>query len=117
MGRLPFLKKLVDRLQEALVQKYGSADYKRLNAQMRKTFVKVIHQDLSQWLPQIKASTLLIWGSNDTETPLWMAKVMEERIPDAGLVVEEGAGHFAYLERNATFLRVVRSLFEVDAGR
>ena len=43
-----------------------------------------------------------------------MAKVMEERIPDAGLVVEEGAGHFAYLERNATFLRVVRSFFGVD---
>lgn len=109
MGRLPFLKKMVDRLQEALVQKYGSADYKRLNAQMRKTFVKVIQQDLSQWLPQIKASTLLIWGSNDTETPLWMGQQMEKEIPDAGLVVFDGRSHFAFLEEAQRFLVIVNT--------
>ena len=59
--------------------------------------------------PRIKASTLLYWGEQDTETPLWMAKVMEEKIPDAGLVVEENAGHFAFLEQNARFLRIVSS--------
>ena len=34
---------------------------------------------------------------------------MSERIPDAGLVVEEGAGHFAYLEHSARFLRILKS--------
>ena len=76
---------------------------------MRKTFNLVIAQDLTDELPRIKASTLLYWGEQDTETPLWMAKVMEEKIPDAGLVVEPGVGHFAYLERNEKFLRIVRS--------
>lgn len=100
---------LPDKGREALVQRFGSTDYKALSPEMRKTFVKVISLDLTDRLEQIMAPTLLYWGAQDTETPLWMAKVMEEKIPDAGLVIEEGAGHFAYLEHNATFLRIVRS--------
>jgi len=103
MGDLP------ERGREALVQKFGSPDYRVLSPQMRRTFNKVISQDLTENLPQIKAPTLLYWGAQDTETPLWMGQMMEEKIPDAGLVVEEGCGHFAYLEQNAKFLRIVRS--------
>ncbi len=109
MGRLPFLKGFVDTLQEKLVQKYGSPDYKRLNPNMRKTFVKVINQDLSEYLSQIKASTLLIWGSNDTETPLWMGQRMEKEIPDAGLVVFDGRSHFAFLEEAQRFLVIANT--------
>lgn len=107
LGRIPFLKDLVDKWQEALVQKYGSADYKRLNPNMRKTFVKVINQDLAEWLPNIKASTLLVWGENDTETPLWMGRQMEKAIPDAGLVVFDGRSHFAFLEEPQRFQVIV----------
>ena len=95
--------------REALIQKFGSPDYRVLTPEMRQTFNKVISLDLSDCLCRVKAPTLLYWGAQDTETPLWMAKVMEERIPDAGLVVEEGAGHFAYLEQNRKFLRIVHS--------
>ena len=76
---------------------------------MRQTFNKVISLDLTDRLEKIKAPTLLYWGAQDTETPLWMGQLMEEKIPDAGLVVEEGCGHFAYLEQNAKFLRIARS--------
>jgi len=91
------------------VQKYGSPDYKRLNPNMRKTFVKVINQDLTEYLPQIKASTLLVWGSVDTETPLWMGQKLEKEIPDAGLVVFEGRTHFAFLEEAQRFLVIVNT--------
>lgn len=100
---------LPEKGREALVQQFGSADYKALTPQMRATFNQVIALDLTDKLSQVKAPTLLYWGAQDTETPLWMGRVMEERIPDAGLVVEEGAGHFAYLEQSAKFLRIVRS--------
>lgn len=100
---------LPEKGREALVQKFGSPDYKALSPEMRKTFNRVISLDLTDRLPMVKASTLLYWGANDTETPLWMGQLMEERIPDAGLVVEEGCGHFAYLEQNAKFLRIAAS--------
>ena len=64
---------------------------------MRPTFNRVIAQDLRGVLPRIKASTLLIWGTEDRDTPLWMGEVMAKEIPDAALVRLEGCGHFAYL--------------------
>ena len=40
-----------------------------------------------------------------------MAKVFEEKIPDAGLVEVAGAGHYAYLEQPAFVFRVLDSFF------
>lgn len=95
--------KLPDRMEEKLRQKYGSRDYNALDAEMRQTFVKVINLDLADRLPMIAQPTLLIWGDQDTETPLWMGQKMEQEIPDAGLVVFEGGSHFAYLEQASRF--------------
>lgn len=111
VAKIPFLKSFADNLQEKLVQKYGSPDYKRLNPNMRKTFVKVINQDLGEFLPLIQASTLLIWGAADTETPLWMGQKMEKEIPDAGLVVFDGRTHFAFLEEVNRFSVITKTFF------
>ena len=109
LDKTHLLGSLPDKGREALVQKFGSPDYRALSPEMRQTFNKVISLDLTDRLEKIKAPTLLYWGAQDTETPLWMGRLMEEKIPDAGLVVEEGCGHFAYLEQNAKFLRIARS--------
>jgi pimeloyl-ACP methyl ester carboxylesterase len=36
-----------------------------------------------------------------------MAQEMERLIPDAGLVVLQGAGHYSYLDQPARFARIV----------
>lgn len=95
------LKKLADTA--------GSADYRALSGVMKATFVRVVNQDLRYCLPKIKSSTLLIWGENDDSAPLWMGKTMEKEIPDAGLVVFEGRGHFAYLDEIGRFVKIVRT--------
>jgi len=105
-------EKNVQALRERLIQKFGSADYRALTPTMRPTFNRIIHQDLRPWLPQIQSSALLIWGAKDDQTPLWMGRVMEVEIPDAGLVVFEDAGHFAYLDRYADFRTIVRKFLE-----
>lgn len=102
------LGKNAEKVTNAIQSRLGSADYRALSGDMRKTFVQVINQDLAWCLPEIKSSTLLFWGENDTATPLWMGRQMERDIPDAGLVVMPGATHFAYLERYPNFLAVVR---------
>jgi len=90
------------------IQNAGSSDYRNLSEKMKKVFVRVVNQDLFGYLKDIKASTLLIWGSEDVDTPLEFGKIMEKEIPDAGLVVFEGAGHFSYLEQFGRFMAVVR---------
>lgn len=95
--------------RERLIQRFGSEDYKALSPSMRRTFNRVIAQDLGDCLPRIKAPTLLFWGELDADTPLWMGERMAREIPDAGLVVMTGCGHFAYLERYVDFRAAVRS--------
>jgi pimeloyl-ACP methyl ester carboxylesterase len=98
------------RLQDNYNRRYASEDY--LNAgPLRETFLRVIGQDLTSYAARIKAPTVLIWGSQDTDTPLWQGRRLEQLIPDAGLIVFEGAGHFSYLERLHDFVRIVDHFF------
>ena len=108
IARADDLHGAAEALQTGLRNRYGSPDYIRLNENMRRTFVKVISLDLRDRLPSVRQPTLLIWGGADTETPLWMARVMEKNIPDAGLVIFEGGDHFAYLKQAPRFCLIAR---------
>jgi pimeloyl-ACP methyl ester carboxylesterase len=85
----------------------GSADYRAVSGVMRGTLVRIVNEDLRTMLPALSMPVLLIWGDQDTETPLDDGRLMERVIPDAGLVVFEGAGHYAYLEQPGRFCRIV----------
>lgn len=96
-----FLKKIpgLKSFENFVKSHIGSTDYRMATPIMRQVLVNIINQDLSSNLSNIKASTLLIWGSNDTAVSLEEAKYMESKIKDAGLIVYEGCTHYAYLER------------------
>lgn len=84
---------------EDMRRRRGSADYNNATPVMRATLVKVVNEDLEMLMPQVACPVLLIWGDLDTATPISDAHRMQERIPDAGLVVCEGAGHFSFAEQ------------------
>ena len=77
----------------------GSSDYNNARGVMRDILVKVVNEDLRHVMPAIKAPTLLVWGENDTATPVADARIMEKRIAGSGLVVLKNAGHFSFLEK------------------
>ena len=95
-------------------KKMGSADYAAASPMMRQVMVKVVNEDLEPYLPNIKAPTLLVWGVNDTATPLSDGEKMEKLIPDAGLVKLENAGHYSFLEQQFIFNRVMCSFLKID---
>lgn len=103
------VSKVKPGLVEKLQSKHGSADYRNASPLMRQVMVKAINEDLTELLPNINVPTLLVWGDMDTATPLNDAKIMEERIPDAGLVVLKNTGHYSFLEDFYTFSRVIES--------
>ena len=91
------------------VAQAGSADYKALkNEAMRGTFVRVVNEDLTPYLSGIKAPSLLVYGRQDADTPVGLAEIMDKKIPDAGLVVLENAGHFSYLDQYAQYMKIVK---------
>ena len=89
------------------IKSAGSDEYKSLSGVMRETFVKVVNLDLTDKLDKIKNETLLIWGENDTATPLYMGRLMEKKIERAGLAVIENAGHFSYADDYPRFCSIL----------
>ena len=91
----------------------GSEDYRNASPMMKKCMVMAVNEDLTDCLPKIKQDTLLIWGDKDTATPISDAELMEEKIPNSGLAVLKGAGHFSFLEQPAIFKGIMRSYFKI----
>lgn len=96
---LPVIKNYSEGLLDKARRHYGSADYNNAPEVLRKTLVSLVNTDLRDILPDIKCPSLLIWGENDTATPLEDAKTIEKLIPDAGLCVIKGTGHYSFVER------------------
>lgn len=107
-------KKLAEQLRTAYNKRYGSTDYQQLDGLMRESFLKVVNQDLKGYAQQIERPTLLIWGDKDDDTPLSYGQTFEKLIPDAGLVVHKGAGHYSYLDRLPETVRIMDYFFKSD---
>lgn len=102
-------KETAEKHLDARRAKAGSSDYANASPMMRRILSKVVNEDLTDKLQHIKAPTLLIWGENDSATPLYDAKKMERLIPDAGLVSFPGCGHYSFLDNPMQFAAVLRS--------
>lgn len=109
---LPPLKKLFPNAVESWRKKRGSADFNSASEVMKKTLVLAVNEDLTKNLAKITVPTLLFWGERDDATPLSDARIMEKRIPDAGLVLLKGGTHFSFLENTPYFLRVADAFFK-----
>lgn len=107
LAQTPFVPRSLRRMAQARVERSGSRDYRAAAGVMRQTFVRVVNEDLRGVLAHVAAPTLLVWGDADDETPLRDAREMERAIPDSGLVVFEGRGHYAYIEESARFAHIV----------
>ena len=66
---------------------------------MQNILVKVVNEDLKNEMPKIKAPTLLMWGENDTATPVRDANIMEKLIKGSGLVILKNSGHYSFIDK------------------
>ncbi|MBQ6000971.1 MAG: alpha/beta hydrolase [Clostridia bacterium] len=104
-----FPKSIREPLLERLREHFGSADYRAAQGVMRDVLVKTLSLDLAPLLPDIPTEALLIWGSADTATPLWQGQRMEQLLPNAGLAVIEGAGHYTFFDNPLRFYAILDS--------
>lgn len=91
--------KMVDKItgkqlfQRFFVPRFASLDYKKTSGVMRPTLVMTVNDDLSKHLPSVKARTLILWGKEDTETPVDIAENLHAGIEGSQLFVFPGKGH------------------------
>lgn len=84
---LPFTNKLRYFLYRLLI---GETDYAKTSSNLRESFKIFVEEHFDDALKNIKIDTLVIWGKDDTSTPLWMGKIMATGIAGAKLEVMEG---------------------------
>ena len=56
--------------------------------------MKAVGESYEELLPKIVCPVELVWGSDDAEVPLALAKAAAELLPRVKLTILPGAGHF-----------------------
>ncbi|MEG1500290.1 MAG: alpha/beta hydrolase, partial [Clostridia bacterium] len=111
--QLKILKfKLLKKLGFKNLEGYGSSDYRTLPNVMKKTFVNIINQQLEKECAGITQQTLLVFGENDSETPIYMAKKFKRLIKNSEIIIFKNCAHFAYLENPQLFLKIAKSFLK-----
>ncbi|MCB9790752.1 alpha/beta hydrolase [Candidatus Nomurabacteria bacterium] len=70
------------------------------NEHLEGSFRKIINQDLSSYLPKITTPTLILWGSEDSYTPVKQSHIIHEAMSGSKLEILTGASHSLPLEQS-----------------
>lgn len=104
-----------DWLRHSLLWKWlGSSDYNQLSGVMRATFVRTVTHVLDDVVHRIPQPTLLFWGDRDTAVSRYQMEVLAGSMPDAGLFVLPGAGHYGYLDAPDVVVGGTRAFLGLD---
>lgn len=113
---MPLCRVLYPDALENLRRSHGSADYQNASPLMRQTLVKCVNTDMTPKMPEVSQPALLIWGENDTATPLSDGETMERLMPNAALIKVPNAGHYSYLDQWPLVSRVLASYLSGKEG-
>jgi len=86
ISRIPILRKVFYKV-------IGAQDYNQAPPNMRETMNNMFLADKTIDLAAIKVSTTMIWGEDDTITPLTDGRKMHRLLKNSDLHVVEGARH------------------------
>ena len=95
-------------LRRRLYKAAGATDYLGA-AGLKHVFLRVINEDLRGQAAHMPQPTLIIWGQQDSQTPLSDASILHAHIKNSRLVVIPHAGHFTYLDQPAVVAREIEA--------
>jgi len=84
-----------------------NSDYVKADKAMREIMKKVLAEDLTQKLVEIRAETLIVWGEKDRLIPLKYAYVFKGHIKNSKLKILPKIGHSPHLEDPEKFIEVI----------
>ncbi len=108
-GLITFIPPLIfwrEKLRKRMYSHVGS-DYLGVG-DLKQIYLKVIEEDLAPMVHTITKPTLLIWGSNDTQTPLVDGQLLAKLIPNSILEIITGASHFIHREKPEQVAQLMR---------
>ena len=106
--------KLKIKYQQYLFNKFASSDYKNLNKDLYKTFQNVVKVNLKQYYKKITIDTLILWGDQDTITPINMAYKLNKLIKNSYLIKLSNLHHFPFLENPYLVSQIIYNYLKKD---
>ena len=98
------VKKLFPKFAE---RHFGSKEYRTLSPVMKESYKKIVNEDLQEEIKTIKTPTLLIYGREDSVTPLYEeGATFNKLLENSRLEIMEG-GHFCFSERSDVFNKLI----------
>jgi len=90
--------------------RFVAEDAKTLNKVMYDTFKKVVNEDFTELFRAYDGQALLLWGREDTATPLKSAEKIATLIPRNRLAVFEGDHYFFLQHADAVAAEIGREI-------
>ncbi|HSX00526.1 MAG TPA: alpha/beta hydrolase [Patescibacteria group bacterium] len=106
-------KALTQPLPKVIKQKLRKRVYNTIGSDMlvaehlQETFKKVVTDDVRGDASRLMLPTLLIYGEEDTVTPIRFGELFHEAIESSTLEILPGAGHFVHLDRPADVSKAI----------
>ena len=100
--RLPGVSVFRRRIRKRLYDRIGGEDYFEAGV-LRETYSRIVGQDVQDDARQVKVPVTLIWGENDTSTPLEDAYRFHTLFRRSRLEVIPQAGHYVFLDAPQPF--------------
>ncbi|RLA71343.1 MAG: alpha/beta hydrolase [Epsilonproteobacteria bacterium] len=90
-----------------------ASDAVSLSQPMYETFKIVVNEDLSAQFESFEGKALLLWGRDDTATPVESAEYMVELIKDSHLIIYEGDHYFFMSETEDVSVEILKSYLKI----
>lgn len=98
---------LQSNIRKNVYQKSGSDIF--VAPHLEPSFRLLVSQDMREFSKLINIPTLLIYGQNDTATPVAYGEIYNKNITNSRLVVVENAGHFVHIDAEHTTLKAINN--------
>ncbi len=89
-----------------------AGDYQTATPQQQAILKRIVREDISDQLGLITTPTLLIWGANDTATPISKAKIFNQMVKHSQLTVMPDAGHFPFVDDPNSFSTAIEEFLD-----
>jgi len=105
LKKLPLVNKVFHKLT-------GSTDYSKAPENMKKTLTNMLESDRELDISKVTTPTTILWGENDTITPVRHAKKMDELLPDSEIKFYTNWAHAPYISSPEELARVLTALIK-----
>jgi pimeloyl-ACP methyl ester carboxylesterase len=110
----PLPAKLKKKIKTKLYGAIGSDALVR--PELIETFKKITKQDVSNQAKKIRIPVMLIYGYNDSSTPVEYGVLFNKMIKKSKLAIIEGAGHFVHQENETEILQLISDFLGDNNG-